>query len=123
MESKKFSLADRLKSFNFAFNGLKILIQEEHNARIHFFIALIVVILGFIYSISSTEWIIVIFSIGFVIALESLNTAIEQIANFISPEKHESIKSIKDIAAAAVLISVISAVFIGFIIFYPKIFS
>ena len=123
MEPKKFSLSDRLKSFNYAFNGLKILIQEEHNARIHFFIALIVIIGGFIYSISSMEWIIVIFAIGFVIAFELINTAIEQIANFISPEKHESIKRIKDIAAAAVLISVITAVLIGFIIFLPKIFS
>ena len=123
MEPKKFSLTDRLKSFKYAFNGLKILIQEEHNARIHFFIALIVIVLGFIYSISTIEWIIVIFAIGFVIAFELINTAIEQIANFISPEKHESIKRIKDIAAAAVLISVITAVLIGFIIFLPKIFS
>lgn len=123
MEPKKFSLSDRLKSFNYAFNGLKILIQEEHNARIHFFVALIVIIGGFIYSISSMEWIIVIFAIGFVIAFELINTAIEQIANFISPEKHESIKRIKDIAAAAVLISVITAILIGFIIFLPKIFS
>jgi diacylglycerol kinase len=123
MEPKKFSLSDRLKSFNYAFNGLKILIQEEHNARIHFFVAFIVIIGGFIYSISSMEWIIVIFAIGFVIAFELINTAIEQIANFISPEKHESIKRIKDIAAGAVLISVITAVLIGFIIFLPKIFS
>lgn len=123
MEPKKFSLAARLKSFKYAFNGLKILIQEEHNARVHFFIALIVIVLGFIYSISIIEWMIVIFAIGFVIALELLNTAIEQIANFISPEKHESIKKIKDIAAAAVLISTITSVLIGFIVFLPKIFS
>jgi diacylglycerol kinase len=123
MSPKKFSISERIKSFKYAFNGLRILIQEEHNARIHLFIAIIIIITGFIFSISNLEWIAVIFAIGFVITSELLNTAIEQIANFISPEKHESIKRIKDISAAAVLISVISAVFIGFIIFWPKIFS
>jgi len=123
MNPKKFSISERIKSFKYAFNGLRILIQEEHNARIHLFIAIIIIITGFTFSISNLEWIAVIFAIGFVITSELLNTAIEQIANFISPEKHESIKRIKDISAAAVLISVISAVFIGFIIFWPKIFS
>ena len=123
MGPKKFSISERIKSFKYAFNGLRILIQEEHNARIHLFIAIIIIITGFTFSISNLEWIAVIFAIGFVITSELLNTAIEQIANFISPEKHESIKRIKDISAAAVLISVISAVFIGFIIFWPKIFS
>ncbi len=121
MERKKFSISDRAKSFKFAFNGLRILIKEEHNAQIHLFITIIVIIFGFIFCVSSLEWIAIIFAIGFVLALELINTSIEDIANFISPDKNESIKKIKDLSAAAVFIGAVSAFIIGLVIFLPKI--
>jgi diacylglycerol kinase len=121
MSLNKFSFSERIKSFKFAFNGLRVLFRDEHNARIHLFIALIVIITGFIFCISNLEWVAVIFAIGFVITTEIINTAIEQIANFISPEKNENIKKIKDLSAAAVLISSIAAFIIGLFIFIPKI--
>jgi len=67
------------------------------------------------------EWIAVVVAFGFVIAMEIVNSAIENIADFVSPEKHEMIKKIKDLAAAAVLIAAITAFIIGLIIFVPKI--
>ena len=121
MKQQKFSLSKRIKSFGFAFNGLKILIKEEHNSRIHFFAAFCVVIFGFLFKISMIEWIAVIFAMGFVITLELINSSIENISDFISPERHDSIKKIKDLAAAGVLISAITALIIGLIIFLPKI--
>jgi diacylglycerol kinase len=123
MKQEKFSILKRLRSFKFAFNGLKILIKEEHNARIHLFIAICVLIAGFLFKISEIEWIAVVFAIGFVIVLEIINSSIENIADFVSPEKHEKIKKIKDLSAAAVLISAITALTIGLIIFIPKILS
>jgi diacylglycerol kinase len=120
MEQKKFSLKSRLNSFKYAFDGFKTLLFEEHNARIHLFVAFFVVIAGFYFHISNTEWLFIITCIGFVFFAELVNSSIENIADFISPQKHSSIKKIKDLAAAAVLTSVIAAVIIGIIIFLPK---
>lgn len=121
MKQQKFSLLKRFKSFSFAFNGLKILLQEEHNSRIHLFFTICVLLASFFFNISTFEWIAVIFAIGFVFTLEIINSAIENISDFISPEKNIQIKKIKDLSAAGVLVSSIIALIIGVIIFLPKI--
>ena len=120
--SERFSLTKRLKSFQYAFNGLKILIKEEHNARIHLFLACCVLIAGVVFKLSRGEWIAIIFCIGLVFALELVNSAIENTADLISKEKNETIKKIKDLSAGAVLIVAIASAAIGLIIFLPKIF-
>lgn len=111
----------RLKSFTYAFAGLRILIKEEPNAMLHLAAAIFVITLGFVMELSRLEWVSIIFSIGLVITLEIINTAIENIADFISPEKHASIKKIKDLGAAAVLLGAIVAMGIGLLVFLPKI--
>jgi undecaprenol kinase/diacylglycerol kinase (ATP) len=121
MKYTKFSLRRRLTSFIFAFNGIKILLKEEHNSRIHLFAALVAIASGFILKISVVDWIAITFSIGMVITVEVINTAIEKFADFIKPERHLAIKKIKDLSAAAVLISSITALIIGIIVFIPKI--
>lgn len=121
MNSNPFSFSKRFHSFKYAFNGLIILIREEHNARIHLIAAVLAIILGFVLEISLTEWISIIFAIGLVVSLEIINSAIENIADFISPEKNKQIKRIKDLAAAGVLVGAIASVCIGLIIFLPKI--
>jgi len=121
MPSNKFSFRKRLQSFKHAFNGLWLMMEEEHNFRIHLFAATIVIFCGWFFKISHYEWLIVLLLIGWVLCLEILNTCIEQIMNFISTGKSASIKKIKDLAAAAVLISAITAFVIGLIIFAPKI--
>lgn len=121
MKQERFSIRKRTKSVGFAFNGLKILIREEHNSRIHLIAAISVVIAGFYLKISTFEWIAIIFAIGLVVALEIINSAIEHIANFVSLEKHDTIKKIKDLSAAGVLVTAITALIIGLIVFIPKI--
>ena len=123
MDKKKFSLLDRIKSFKYAFNGLKILFREEHNARVHLFVAIGAIVLSFVLKISAIEWVAVIMVIGLVFITEIINTSIENIADFISPERHAKIKVIKDLAAAAVIISAIISVIIGLIIFLPKLLA
>lgn len=110
-----------MESFKYAFNGLKIVFREEHNIRIHLFVSLIVIVCGCIFEISILEWIIICFAIGLVISLEIINSAIENLSDFVSPEFNQLIKKIKDLSAAAVLISAISSVIIGILIFAPKI--
>lgn len=121
MKQQGFSIKKRIESFGFAFNGLKILIREEHNAQIHLFAIICVTIVGFGFKISAPEWIAVVGAFGFVIAMEIVNSAIEGISDFISPEKHKMIKKIKDLSAAAVLVAAITAFIIGLIVFAPKI--
>jgi len=121
MKQQKFSKRKRLKSFSFAFNGLRILLKEEHNSRIHLLAAICVLIAAFIFNISAFEWIALVFAIGLVMTLELINSAIENMADFISPNKHDKIKKVKDLAAAAVLISAVTALVVGLIIFIPKI--
>jgi len=123
MEREKFSVKKRAKSFSYAFNGLRILLREEHNARIHLFGAIIATCAGLYFGISRNEWFAVVISIGLVIILEIINSSIENIADFISPEYHEMIKKIKDLSASAVLIGAITALVIGMIVFLPKILA
>ena len=120
MKNDGFTLRKRLRSFKFAFNGIKLLIEKEHNAWIHCFAAVCVIIAGFVFGISKTEWIAVVFAIGTVLAAEAVNSSIEAIADLVSPGYNEAIKRTKDLAAGAVLILAIAAAIVGLIIFVPK---
>lgn len=123
MKEEKFSIAKRLKSFTYAFAGLKVLFKEEHNAWIHLFATVCVVVAGILLKISVLEWVAVVFAIGLVFSFEIVNTSVENIADFICPEWDERIKRIKDLAAAAVLVSAITAAIVGLLIFLPKILA
>lgn len=120
MKFTDFTFASRKESLKYAVNGLVVLFNTETNAIIHLIIAVLVIIVSFFLKINSLEWILVLFSIGFVIVTETINTVIEKICNLISLEKNENIKIIKDLSAAAVLISVFIATTIGVLIFFPK---
>lgn len=123
MTENKFNIKDRIASFGFALNGLRILIREEHNAIIHLIIASFVLCLGLLFDLSATEWILITLSTGFVICTEIINSCIENLADLITKEENQLVKKIKDLAASAVLISAITALVIGSIIFLPKIFG
>ncbi|AEA44362.1 diacylglycerol kinase family protein [Fluviicola taffensis] len=121
MSKHTFSISARIKSFKYAFAGLKILFIEEHNARIHLVSALIAIILGVVLKISLNEWIVLVIVMGLVFICELINTSLEAMADFASPEKHPQIKKVKDLAAASVLIGALVALVVGIIIFCPKI--
>ena len=108
------------KNFKYAFDGLQYAFQTQNNFRIQLIIGCIVVAAGFWLSINTLEWILIILCIGLVLTLEVLNTALEEIVNFISPDFHPLAGKIKDLSAAAVLIIAIIAAIIGMVIFLPK---
>ncbi len=85
--------------------------------------AIVVVVLGFVYTISEAEWGLIILSMFAVLAAEGFNTALEIDIDLTSPNYHPYAKDTKDVAAGAVLLTVIGAVIVGLIIFLPKIFS
>ncbi len=111
-----------IKSFGYAWNGLKICILKETNFRIHILCSILVVIAGCFFNISTVEWTIILICTGFVLCMEMLNTAVEHLCDIIHMEIHPLIKKVKDIAAGAVLLSAVIAVICGAIIFIPKIY-
>jgi diacylglycerol kinase (ATP) len=120
MKNEGFTLRKRLESFRYAFNGIKTLLSGEANARIHSIATVVVVTAGLLLGLTSTEWIAVVIVIGAVFAAEALNTAIERLADIVSPGYHETIKQVKDLSAGAVLLISIAAALVGAIIFLPK---
>ena len=122
MQKKESFLVNRLKSVIYAFKGALHLLKSEASIQVQFIIAIMVTIAGFMFNISSNEWLIQTLAIGLVMSIEGINTAIEEIANFIHPEQHQKIGLIKDIAAGAVLIASIFATIVGIIIYFPKMF-
>jgi undecaprenol kinase len=114
---------DKQRFFD-AFRGMRVFWMTTNNLfRYVSSIAIFfVVILGFYFKVSSLEWIGLIFAIGFVLVSEAFNTAIEIDIDLTSPKYHPYARDTKDVAAAAVLLSVFVSIIIGFVIFLPKIF-
>ena len=121
MNNDKFSWRKRARSFRYAFRGLATLIKNEHNARIHLAATVCVLGAGFFFGLSAGEWIAVVMAIAVVFSAEALNSAVEALADLVSPGYHPLVKKAKDLAAGAVLLMAIGAAATGLIIFLPKI--
>jgi diacylglycerol kinase (ATP) len=119
-KNNPFSLKERSKSFKYAFEGVKAFFKEEHNARIHLLATIAVIVLSIIFPVSKMEAIALVLAVGFVWVAEIFNTAIEKMMDFISVDKDDRIKTIKDLSAAAVLVAALIAVITGCFIFIPK---
>lgn len=111
----------RLRSFRYAFKGLRALFKGEPNAWIHLSATIAVLLGAWWFDFSSNEWALVIFAIGIVFAAEALNSSIEALCDYACREQNPIIGKSKDLAAAGVLIAAIMAATIGAIIFLPKI--
>lgn len=122
MEPQKFSISKRALSFHYAVTGICRFFKTEHNAWLHMLSTIAVIVLTFIFRVSITEGLALVFAIGFVWAAELFNTCIEKAMDFISTERHPQIQLIKDMSAGAVLVAAFTALITGLIIFIPKIF-
>lgn len=119
--SNKFSLFERMKSFKHAFNGIKMLLLKEHNARVQITVAILVILAAFLFQIEPFEWLALILSIGFVISMELINTSLEKLADFVEPTWHKNIGEVKDYAAGAVFVSSLTALSVGLVVFCPRV--
>lgn len=109
-----------IKSFKYALQGLLAAVRSEANLRFHIAAAVIVVAAGLWLQLEITEWCIVVICIGCVAGFELLNTSLEQLCNHVTAQEHPSIKKIKDISAAAVLLVSLASAVVGLLIFLPK---
>ena len=119
MKTEKFSIIKRAQSLKHAGRGIYVFFQSTHNAWVHAIIFLIVIFAGFYFQITQTEWLMIIIVSGFVFTAEAFNTAIEIDMDLTSPEFHPAARDTKDVAAGAVLITSLTAVIIGILIFTP----
>ncbi len=110
----------RVLSFKYAINGLYYAFKTQTNMQIHIVAMICVIIAGFYFRVSTTAWLFLTFAIALVLISEMVNTAIEEIVNFIAPTYNTKAGVIKDVAAAFVLLSAIFAIIIGAIVFIPK---
>lgn len=92
---------------------------SQSNFRIQAFIAVLVVIAGLWFGLTTTEWCIVLLVTGQVLAAELFNTVAEELVNWIEPSQHENARRIKDLAAGATLVTAIVAAVAGLVIFAP----
>lgn len=117
-QDKNNSFLFRLKN---ALVGVLNTIQTEQNFRIQLLISVMVLLGGIGFKLSTPEWTIIIFCISLVLALELMNTAIENVVDLVTNDYHPLAKKAKDAAAASVLIFSVATAIIGCIIFLPKI--
>ncbi len=106
-----------LESFNFAFEGIVHVMRAERNLRIHFAIALGVIIAAVAFDVTRLELVALLLAIAFVLIAEMLNSALEAVVDLITPDLAPLAKIAKDVAAGAVLIATVTAVAVGYLVF------
>lgn len=111
-------LYDIRKSFVYAISGIAFCVRYEKNMRIHITVMLYVLFFSQFYELERSEIILLIMICVLVIALEMLNTSIEVVVDKVSPSYHTLAKIAKDVAAGAVLVAALAAVFVGILLFW-----
>ncbi len=117
MTRKGFSLAS---AFRCALQGI-LDTSHERNFHIELCFMVLCIILGFVFGISTTEWLVVVVCFGMVLGGECINSSIEAVVDLASPEFHELARKAKDAAAGGVLLFSVASFVIGLIIFVPRI--
>lgn len=117
---KQSGIISRLRSIGHAIDGIKTLVKEEPNMRIHALASILVIVVGIVKGLSNTQWLAITFAIASVCSLEAVNTCIELLCNkTCGTQPDPQIKIIKDIAAAAVLIAAAASLVVAALIFLP----
>ncbi len=118
-----FNVVKRAKSLTHALRGIAVVFQTTPNIWVHCMVAVVAILLGIFFNVSTTEWLFLIISIGAVFVLEAVNSAIEIDIDLTSPNYHPFAKDTKDVAAGAVLLMGITSWIVGIVIFAPKIYT
>jgi diacylglycerol kinase (ATP) len=106
-----------LESFNYAFQGIIHVLRTQRNLRLHFGVAVLVLIAALYSDVDKLELIALLLAIAFVLIAEMVNTAIEGAIDVATTSFDPMAKLAKDIAAGAVLIAATVAVAVGYLVF------
>jgi len=108
-------------SFKYAWAGVRYAFQTQRNFRIHVFLATLAITLGILLQLAAVEMAVIGLTVGAVLTMELLNTAIESVVDLtVKQNYHELAKIAKDCAAAAVLISAIVSIGVAGSLILPK---
>jgi diacylglycerol kinase (ATP) len=110
-----------LDSFNYAFEGIIHVLRTQRNLRIHFAIAIAVLVAALVVNVTKIELIALLLSITFVLIAEMINSAIEGAIDATTTTFDPNAKLAKDIAAGAVLIASVNALAVGYLVFAGKV--
>lgn len=113
----------RIRAFGYAFSGWWYVIRTQRNAWIHAIVSIITVLLCSFLNLPARDWAVIILTIALVWISEFLNTALEAVVDLAMPMHHPLARVGKDVGAAAVLISAITAVLVGFLIIGPALWE
>ncbi len=116
---QKFTLSARIKSMSAAASGIKIMLREEHNARIHLIATIVVVLAAIVLKAGRIDWLVLTLVISLVWITEALNTAVENLADKVSPQHDVLIGKAKDVACLAVVFASGCAIVCGLLVFIP----
>jgi diacylglycerol kinase (ATP) len=114
------SIKKLIRSFGYAFKGIKYAAITQLNFRVHLVATLLALYMGYSLNINRNEWQWIILCITLVLVAELINTAIETLTDLVSPQFNEKAGQVKDVAAGAVVITALFALVTGLIIFLPK---
>jgi diacylglycerol kinase (ATP) len=106
-----------IDSFRFALNGILLSFRTQRHLRIHFAVAILVLVAGIVWKLSRAELLILIVAISLVILAELFNTALETVVDLVTTDYHPLAKVAKDVSAGAVLVAALSAALIGVVLF------
>ena len=109
------------ESFNYAFEGIIHVLRTQRNLRIHFLIAVVVIVFALIVNVTKLELIALLISITFVLISEMLNSAVEAAIDIATTSFDPMAKLAKDVAAGAVLIASANALAVGYLVFAGKV--
>lgn len=112
--------SSRIASFRFAIRGIWLLLSTQTNARIHAVATLLVISLACWLQVSAAQWGLLAAASTLVWLTEALNTAIERLTDLVSPEFRPLAGEVKDLAAAAVLLSALGAAAVAGAVFGPS---
>jgi diacylglycerol kinase (ATP) len=114
-KTKNKTIAD---SFNAAIEGFLFVVKTQRNMRIHFLIALFVLLLGIYLNFTRVELIMLLLTSAIVLIAEMINSAIEIVMDYVEASHSHWVKVVKDITAGAVLVASVSAVIVGYFLFF-----
>jgi len=110
-----------IESFNYAIEGIIHVLRTHRNMRIHFLVAIAVLVAALWVGVDRFELMALLISIAFVLIAEMINSAIEQAIDVATTSFDPLAKLAKDVAAGAVLIASVNAVAVGYLVFSHEI--
>lgn len=111
------------ESFGYALRGFRTAARQEPNFQIHLAFGFAALVLAILVGFSTFEWLILLFTISFVLIMELINTVLEALVDLVSPGIQPKARVAKDVSAAAVLLSAGISIFVGVALFIPKLIA